>query len=100
GQIGKDSGILRGIADSKTRALVGRHRADVLVLEGDPSRPQREEPDDAVDGGGLPGPVAAHQADRLLLTDRNGDSPENLGPAAVGVDALDPKHGWARRRRP
>src|SRR5205814_1562268 len=60
-QVGKEAAVLGRVADAEPRSPVRRHRADVLALEGDLAGAQRQQADDAVDGGGLAGAVASDQ---------------------------------------
>src|SRR5215813_6103613 len=96
-QLGEDSAVLGRIADAQPGALVSGKRADVLSPKSDLPGTQRQESDDAVDRRRLPGAIAADETDRFLFPDRKRDLPEDLGPAAKGVDGFDFKHDRARK---
>ena len=92
-QVGEQPAVLGRVPDAQPRPPVRRQRADFLALESDLARAQRQEPDDAVDGGGLAGAVAAHQHHRFLLAHRQRNLAQDLRPPAERVDGLDLKHG-------
>src|SRR5437764_9129264 len=99
-QVGKKAAVLGSVTDAEPRPTVWRQGTDVLSLERDLAGPQREQTDDAVDGSGLARAVASHQDDRFLVPHLQRDLPEDLRPAAIRVDGLQLKHGWARTPRP
>src|SRR5438034_444921 len=70
-EVGEDPGVLRSIADAPERPLVRGQPRDVAAFERDGPASDGEETHDAVDGGGLPRPVATDEAHGLRITDRS-----------------------------
>jgi hypothetical protein len=69
GERREDPAIVRHPGDPPPRDEVGRQPRDVGAVEGDPSSPDRDEPEDALDRGRLSSPVPAEEADRLARLD-------------------------------
>src|SRR5262245_47417328 len=99
---------LEAAHDAEPRAAVRRQPGDVRALEGDRPLVAKQRPGDAVDHGGLAGPVRADQAEALALAELKVDSVQRHEPAeALGEgadlkqgthDAVLPTLGWAYSR--
>src|SRR6267143_2892531 len=98
-QIGKNSAILGRIADATFRPLVRREPGHVFVMEQYLSGPDREKSHDALDRGGLAGPVTPDEAHHFLLVDAQRHAAEDVGRAAVGVDRIDLEHDQSFREK-
>ena len=99
GERREDPAIVRHPGDPPPREQVGRQPRDVGTVEGDPAAPGRDQPEDALDGGRLPSPVPAEEADGLARPDLERQPPQNLGVAVEGVDPLDREEDGPGRER-
>jgi len=81
------------VADALPDDLLGRHPADLLVIEPDGAFPRCQQAEGRLQDGRLTGAVGPHQTDHLLGADVNVDAVQHLHVAVAGVDAVDFEDG-------
>src|SRR5262249_9423503 len=99
GQLGKDAGILRRIADAALGPLVRWQPGDVLAAEANPTGAHRQQARDAFDDGRAAGAGATDQRDDLTVADLERHAAQDVRGSAKGIYSLDFKqHALVLRR--
>src|SRR5688500_16873936 len=84
GKLPENRGLLRQITNAEPRALVHRHRADVLAVEQDSAFLRLDEPDNHIECGRLPGSVGSEKPHYFPLLEPQVDVVNHCA-AAIGL---------------
>src|SRR6266571_1122332 len=99
GHAREDAPALGRLGHPEPHDVVGGHQVDALAVVEDAALGRAQQPGDGPQGGGLPRPVGADEADDLAPVDVEAHALDGLDVAVEDVDVLDVEECLAHLRR-